>query len=112
MLVHFRRGEETEVEHFAGVQHSMRERRQFFASHPAQDYRHQPGSNLVVRDVAGGVTVDDVGDFSGRQCTAIALFADEVDNAKRLHNTWLAHLRRKPSGRSSVMWPCLGPSLP
>ena len=48
MLVDFLRGQETEVEHFAGVQHRVGQSGRFLARHSAQDDRHQPGGHLVI----------------------------------------------------------------
>src|ERR1700690_983185 len=113
MLVYFFRWKKAEVEHFARMQHRMRERRQFLARHSPQHDGHKPGGNLVIGNAARRVAVDDVGDFGGRQRAPIPLFADKVNDAERLlDNSWLAHLRRKPSGKSSVMWLSLSPCWP
>src|ERR1039458_7625548 len=113
MLVDFLGGQKTQVEHFARMQHRMRQRSQFLSRHAAQHYRHEPSGDLVVGNAARRVAVDDVGDFGGRQCAAIPLFTDEINDAERLlHKGWLAHLSRKPSGKRSVMWLSLSPCWP
>ncbi len=65
MLVHLFCGQEAEIENFAGVQHGMRERGGFFASHSAQYDGHEPCGHLVIRNAALRAPIDEVSDFSG-----------------------------------------------
>src|ERR1700689_4278578 len=82
MLVHFFCGKKAKVEDFAGIQHGLCKRCRFLASHPAQHDRHEPGCHLIVGDAALRAALDEISNFSSRQRTAIALFADEIDNAE------------------------------
>jgi len=113
VLVDFARGQRREIEHFARMQHGVGERRGFGAGHAAQHNRHEPRGDLVVGDIAARVGVDQAFDFGRRQLDPIALLADDINRTEVAGCDGCGtHLRRNPSGRSSVMWACLGPFLP
>ncbi len=79
---------------------------------PLQQHGHQPCRGLVVGNLAARVAIDQGRDFWLRQLAAVALFADHVDGANGSAIPGGAHLRRNPSGRSSVMCACLSPLAP
>src|SRR5579862_6126524 len=84
------------------MQHGVSQHGGFGSRESAKNDRHEPGGNLIVRNFAIGVSTNQVFDFRGRQFVPVALLADYVDGANGFLS--LAHLRRNPSGRSSVMW--------
>ncbi len=65
VLVDLLRGEKTEIEDFAGMQHSVGQGGRFLACHPAQHDCHEPCSHLVIGNAAVGAALDQVSDFSG-----------------------------------------------
>ena len=63
MLVDFLRRQRREIEHFARVQHRIRQRSSLGSRHAPQHHRHQPRGNLIVRDIAARVSVHQGFDF-------------------------------------------------
>ncbi len=104
MLVYFLRGELGEIQHVARVQHGVGQHGGFGSRQSTQDHGHKPGGNLIVGNLAAGVSADQIFDLRWRKLLPVALLANDVDGTNGLPCLRPGHLRRNPSGRSSVMW--------
>src|SRR5438034_7154273 len=71
----------TEVEGFTRLDQRLRQRMGLCTRQPAEEDRHQPGSELVVGDLVARVPEHQPVELPGAQLTTVALALDQLDRA-------------------------------
>ncbi len=87
VLVDLRARDTGEVEHPPAVCHGHRQRMRFGFVHATQAHRHQPGSQLIVRDASGGRPAGEKFKLGGGMGETIALVADNLEG-RHAYRVW------------------------
>ncbi len=72
-----------EIDRLAGADHRVGQRVRLLPVEPAEVHGHAPGGQLVVGNLAAGVTEDELGDLVGRKLLAVPLALDQVGGGSR-----------------------------
>ena len=78
MLVHFRRRAGRILQDVAAFHHRGGEMLRFRGRHSSKEDRHRPGAHLVIGNLAGGKSRDEIANFVGGQLLTFAFFFDEA----------------------------------
>src|SRR5688572_9265482 len=97
-----------ELELLARAEHGLGESDRFTFREPAQERRHQPGAQLIVRQGTAHEAADECGDLGLAVLLAIALLGNEFGRT-RSHSTMMTKDRRRVSPHHP---PRVVPTLP
>src|SRR5262245_57957134 len=78
MLIYFRLGDLIMFEHDAGIEHLFDQRLGLSLGQTVEKSGHQPCRHLVIRDLASGVTADQICDLVAGQFSSVALLFNQV----------------------------------
>src|ERR1700694_957815 len=78
MLIDLHAVDVAKIEYFAGARHAFGERAHLAVRHAGVKYSHQKRGDLIIRNFAARVTVDELFDFFRREFFAVPLPVDEV----------------------------------
>src|SRR5260221_10523913 len=86
------------VEHLAGAQHGRSQGRDVGASHAFEKNSHEPGRDLIIREISSRVSANHKLDFGSGKLVPIPFSANQIDQAHGLRITLFSVTPKRSEG--------------